>query len=289
MLQPFPAFGGLEVLVAALDHPEGVALDPSTGELVSAGEDGHVWRIDPEARSVRDVARVPGQVLGVAVDGRGRIVACCSADGSVRVIDTDRTVHELVRDVDGEPLDVPNYPSFGPDGSLYVSASGTWGANDGRIVRVDPDGGSETLTRRLDRFPNGSAVTPDGTALWVVESFSPTVNRVDLRPGGGVEVVARLDGTVPDGVVLTDDGGLLVTCYRPDRIYHVDASGRVAIVADDPQGTQLAAPTNACFFGPGLDRLAVANLGRWHLTLLRTGLRGVPLHRPERWAIDALL
>jgi sugar lactone lactonase YvrE len=146
MLQPFPAFGGLEVLVAGLDHPEGVALDPSTGELVSAGEDGHVWRIDPEARSVRDVARVPGQVLGVAVDGRGRIVACCSADGSVRVIDTDRTVYELVRDVDGEPLDVPNYPSFGPDGSLYVSASGTWGANDGRIVRVTP-----TAARRPSR------------------------------------------------------------------------------------------------------------------------------------------
>jgi hypothetical protein len=31
-----------------------------------------------------------------------------------------------------------------------------------------------------------------------------------------------------------------------------------------------------------------ANLGRWHLTLLDLGLRGAPLHRPSRWALDAL-
>ena len=34
--------------------------------------------------------------------------------------------------------------------------------------------------------------------------------------------------------------------------------------------------------------LVSANLGRWHLTLLSdTGLRGTPLHYPERWAVDA--
>jgi hypothetical protein len=31
-----------------------------------------------------------------------------------------------------------------------------------------------------------------------------------------------------------------------------------------------------------------ANLGRWHLTLMDLGLKGAPLHRPSRWALDAL-
>jgi hypothetical protein len=31
----------------------------------------------------------------------------------------------------------------------------------------------------------------------------------------------------------------------------------------------------------------VANLGRWHLTLLEVGLVGVAPHAPERWAVDA--
>jgi hypothetical protein len=31
-----------------------------------------------------------------------------------------------------------------------------------------------------------------------------------------------------------------------------------------------------------------ANLGRWHLTLMDLGLRGVAPHRPARWALDAV-
>jgi hypothetical protein len=49
----------------------------------------------------------------------------------------------------------------------------------------------------------------------------------------------------------------------------------------------LSAPTNVVFVGDKRDRLVSANLGRWHLTLLDVGLRGVPLHHPTRWAVDA--
>jgi gluconolactonase len=99
--------------------------------------------------------------------------------------------------------------------------------------------------------------------------------------------VTRLEGTVPDGLAFTDDGGVIVSCYRPDRIVHIARDGRVEVIAEDPQGTLLAAPTNVVFVGADRDRLVSANLGRWHLTLLDTGLRGAPLHYPERWAVDA--
>jgi hypothetical protein len=49
----------------------------------------------------------------------------------------------------------------------------------------------------------------------------------------------------------------------------------------------LGGPTNVAFAGPALDRLVCANLGRWHLALVDSGLRGVPLHYPTRWAADA--
>jgi gluconolactonase len=106
---------------------------------------------------------------------------------------------------------------------------------------------------------------------------------------GDAELVVRLDGTVPDGGALTEDGGLLISCYRPDRIYHLGADGSPAILAEDPQGTALAAPTNVCFAGRRLDRLIAANLGRWHLAVASTGLRRSPLHAPQQWALDALV
>jgi sugar lactone lactonase YvrE len=123
-----------------------------------------------------------------------------------------------------------------------------------------------------------------------VESFEPAVSRFDLRSADGrPELVVRLDGCVPDGLAFTADGGVLIACYRPDAIYHLDPSGALELVANDPQGTLLAGATNACFAGPRLDRVVSANLNRWHLTLLELGLRGAPLPRPERWALDAVL
>lgn len=189
----------------------------------------------------------------------------------------------------GEPLLFPNYPAFGPDGTVWFTDSGPWEEHRGRIVRIDPDGTAEIFSRDLNRFPNGCAVSPDGRWLWVAESLGATVVRFDLqaehpRP----EIVVRLHGHVPDGLAFTADGGLLISNYRPDRIYHLDAAGRLEVVAQDPHGTLLAAPTNVCFAGEALDRVVSANLGRWHLTLLDLGLTGAPLHRPERHALDSL-
>jgi sugar lactone lactonase YvrE len=270
----------IEILVDGLDHPEGVCWDPRAGVVWAGGEAGQVYRVELEERRAATIARAPGFVLGLAVDGRGRLVLCISDQGSLCVVD-DGAVRTVCNG-----LTFPNYPAFAPDGTLYVSDSGSWGANDGRVLRLSADGELEVFSEALTDFPNGCAVTADGRYLWIVESRRPTVNRFDLATGE-LEELTRLEGTVPDGLAFTADGGVLVACYRPDRIVHLDSSGRVEIVAEDPQGTLLGGPTNVAFAGPELDRLVCANLGRWHLSLVDSGLRGVPLHYPTRWAADA--
>jgi gluconolactonase len=278
-LAHLPAPGRARVLVDGLDHPEGVAYEPDSGVIWAGGEDGQLYRV--RDGGLEEVARAPGFVLGLAVDGRGRLAVCASSDGSLCAYDGDG-VHRLVPD-----LGFPNWPAFAPDGTLYVSDSGSWGANDGRLVRIAPEGTVDTFSRAVPHFTNGCAVTPDGRWLWVVESYVPIVSRLDLETAAREEI-CRVDGTVLDGIAFTAGGGALISCYRPDRIYHLDAGGRLEVVAQDPQGTLLAAPTNVCFVGPELDRAVCANLGRWHLTLMDLGLRGEPLHRPARWALDAL-
>lgn len=270
----------IETLVDGLDHPEGVCWDPGAEVLWAGGEAGQVYRVELEAREAEEVARAPGFVLGLAVDGRGRVLFCCSHEGSLCVLEDGavRSVRSGFR--------YPNYPAFAPDGTLYLSDSGVWGRDDGRVFRLSPDGELELFSAALTHFPNGCAVTSDGRYLWIVESRTPTVNRFDLETRE-LEEVTRLPGTVPDGVAFTADGGVLVACYRPDQIVHIDAAGNVEVVAEDPQGTLLAAPTNVAFAGAELDRLVCANLGRWHLALVDSGLRGAPLHYPETWAADA--
>jgi gluconolactonase len=69
---------------------------------------------------------------------------------------------------------------------------------------------------------------------------------------------------------------------------HVCASGEdltldgdIVLIAEDPEGTTLAAPTNVVFAGPSLDVLVCANYNRWHLAMLRPGLRGAGLLYPS--------
>ena len=298
-LAHLPGHGAARVLVDGLDHPEGVCWDPVAGCLYAGGEDGQIYRVelatsggDPLAGvGVEIVARAPGQVLGVTVDGAGRVLACASRDGSLCVWDPvagDTVARPVLRAVEGEPLAMPNFCAFGPDGSLYLSDSGRWGHDDGRLVALAPDGTARVLSRHVNHFTNGLAVSADGRRLFCVESFDPVLTVFDLEADEPrAEVVRRFEGTVLDGLAPTADGGLLVTCYRPDRIYHLDAGGTARVVAQDPQGTLLGAPTNVAFAGDALDVAIVANLGRWHLTALELGLRGAPLHRPERWAFSA--
>lgn len=275
------------VLVDGLDHPEGVCWDPDAGKLYAGGEAGQIYAgtLDGE---FGQIASVPGLVLGVAVDGTGRIVACASSDGSLCVVE-DGASRRLLTAVEGHPLVLPNYAAFAPDGTLFLSDSGTWKADDGRLVALLADGTAHTVTDRLSRFPNGLAVSSDGRTLYAVESLGPGVSVVDLTaPGSPPTDLVRLPGTVPDGLAVLADGSLLISCYRPDQILHLAVDGTLTVVAEDPEGTLLAAPTNICLAGPGLDVLVAANLNRWHLTMLRAGFVGAPPHRPPRWAVDVL-
>jgi sugar lactone lactonase YvrE len=271
----------IETRVDGLDHPEGVAYDPQAEALWAGGEDGQLYRVDLEGRTFEEVARATGLVLGLAVDGRGRVVLCCATDRCVCAWDSSE-----VRRVLSDGLSFPNYPAFAPDGTLYVSDSGAWGANRGRVWRIDVDGSAEVFSDAVPHFTNGCAVSADGRFLWTVESYVPNVSRFDLVTGSH-EHVTRIDGAVLDGLAFTAEGSLLLSCYRPDRIYHLGPNGSLDVVAEDPQGTMLAAPTNVCFVGPKLDRLVAANYNRRHLTILDLGLAGTPLHAPERWALDA--
>jgi gluconolactonase len=268
-----------------------VCWDPVAGCLYAGGEDGQIYRVALETGAVEIVARAPGQVLGVTVDGAGRVLACGGSRGSLCLWDPaagDAVARPVLRAVEGEPLAMPNFCAFAPDGTLFLSDSGRWSHGDGKLVAIAPDGEARVLSRDVAQFTNGLAVSPDGHRLWCVESYDPVLTVFDLSEDEPrAEVVHRFEGTVLDGLAPTADGGLLVTCYRPDRLYHLDAGGTARVVAQDPQGTLLGAPTNVAFAGAELEVAVVANLGRWHLTALELGVRGAPLHRPERWAFSA--
>jgi gluconolactonase len=266
-------------LAEGLDHPEGLAWDPRGGVVYAGGEAGQIYRVTLDG-DVTQVATTGGSLLGLTVDGLGRVY-CCDADrGEVVRVDPRSGSVEAYSQL---PMVCPNAACFDDAGNLYITQSGDTKADNGSIVRVAPGGGTSVWSSDLPRYPNGICLTSDGRALYVVESYLPGVSLLPIQTDGSAgrpTQICELPLSVPDGVTLDVDGTLYVSCYRPDRIYRMRAGEAPEVLADDWQGVVLNAPTNVAFVGDELDRMAVANVGEVTLVVGDVGARGLPLRYP---------
>jgi gluconolactonase len=178
----------------------------------------------------------------------------------------------------------PNYPAFDKDGNLYVTDSGEWKKDNGRIFKISPGGPTKIWSEALHTFPNGICLSSDGSYLYVAVSLNPPrIERIPIGPEGEArkpEIVVDMPNTVPDGLAFDSLGNLYISCYRPDSIFRLDPEGTLEVLAQDYEGTLMAAPTNIAFCGDNLDDLLSANLGRWHISRYNLKASGLPLNYP---------
>jgi sugar lactone lactonase YvrE len=183
---------------------------------------------------------VAGEILAIAVDGPdtgkpGVITHSTSfpfcfdwmADGTMLVTGRDglerlRSDGTLVRYAEMSHLSDYgwNEVAVHPSGVAYVNginfdmmgADGMnfeLGSERGLIAAVTHDGDRRIVADTV-AFPNGMAITPDGAALLVAESFASRVTAFDIEEDGSLvnrRVWAEIDGGA-DGVSLDAEGAL---------------------------------------------------------------------------------
>jgi sugar lactone lactonase YvrE len=259
-----------------LDHPEGVAVHPD-GSVWCGGERGQIYRVDPDAGSIEQVASTDGFCLGMAFDAAGDLFVCDLRHAAVMRVETATgRVERFATHAGGHEIRVPNYPAFDADGRLYVSDSHGDDPGPG-ILRFDPDGAGVVWYGEPLHFANGIALDPAGRHLYVAETWRNAVSRIAIGEDGEAgahEDVALLPGVLPDGLAVGGDGSVYVGCYEPSQVLRITGSGSVELVFADPTAHLLCHPTNLAFRG---DSMITSNLGRWHLTEIELGARGVAL------------
>lgn len=97
------------------------------------------------------------------------------------------------------------------------------------LILVHPEGLASVVARDLV-FPNGCALTPDGSTLLVAETFAQRVSAFTVAQDGtlhGRRVWAELGDASPDGITLDAGGCLWLAAPNRGEVLRVAAGGEV--------------------------------------------------------------
>jgi sugar lactone lactonase YvrE len=177
-----------------------------------------------------------GRML-VVTNGDGRRLQRVASDGSLETVAdltglVDKPWNEIV--VDGRGNVFLNSICF----DLMTNEDPA----PGIVAVVAPDGTVRQVADGLE-FPNGMAVTPDGSTLIVAESYAQRLTAFDIAADGGLSnrrVWADIDG-YPDGICLDAEGA--VWCAAMLRCLRVREGGEVL------QAVELDRSCFACMLG----------------------------------------
>jgi gluconolactonase len=269
------------VFAEGLDHPEGIACHPD-GTVWAGGEAGQIYRISKDGKQVDTIASTGGFILGIAFNADCSVLLICDS-GKKCLWKLNTKTFELAHFADGvagHKFNIPNYACFDQAGNVYVSESGGFRVTTGKILKFDAKGSGNVWAEGPFNFANGMALDAQQSHLYVVCSFLPGIERIEILADGTAgkrEVFALLPQTVPDGLAFDAAGNLLVTCYAPNKIFSITPEGKVAEIIDDWEAHTLSNPTNIAFGGENFDQLYAANIGRWHLSRIDLGVKGLKL------------
>lgn len=269
------------ILANGLDHPECVAVHPD-GSVWAGGEAGQVYRISSDGSSTELMANTGGFTMGIAFAPDASWLAICDLKQQCiwKFHLTTLMLEVFATEVNGVPINIPNYPVFDEAGNLYVSESGAFRTVTGRIYRFDKNGNGIVWHAGPFNFANGMALSADGAFLYVACTWLPGVERIAIHADGTAgsrEVFVTLPQTCPDGLAFDNHGNLYISCYAPNRIYKVTPGKTIHVLLDDWESHTLCNPTNIAFGGPQFTELFIAGLGRWHIGKIDIGIEGLRL------------
>lgn len=306
VLSTIPAYAGGTAPGLDAVIPAGATLEKVTGDMAfdTAGspcwfkgtlfftnnnfddlEKSRVMRKDGsgEARVIRTNN---GMTATLKPNKAGNLYACEMIGHRVVELDTEgKVLRTVVGEFNGKRIDGPNDMVIDAKGGFYFTDSQFIGKEEKKqdkpgVYYVRPDG---TILRVVDDvvFPNGIALSPDGTVLYLANTQGKYLLAYDVRPNGvlaNARNFAEIELTPAnmekgmsgaDGVAVDSKGNVYVATTQGLGIQVFDKKG------DHIGNIPCSTPTNNCAFGGNdLKTLYVsAKDGIYRIPLKNAGVR----------------
>ena len=259
-----------------LNRPECV-LTTANGRIYTANFDGGVSIIEPDGSQWSLLAKGLGLELkpnGICLmeDGSFLIAHLGAECGGVYRLAQDGNSTAFCTEVDGVPLPPTNFVHLDKKGRVWITVSTRKiprsdgyraDVQDGFIVLCH-NGESRIVADNLG-YTNECGVHPDGTSLYVNETFSRKLIKYEIAENGDLfdkRIVAEFSaGTFPDGLAFDSNGEVWVTSIVSNRVIHINKQGEINIVVEDCDENHLLQVENA---------FQIGNMGRPHLDTARS-------------------
>lgn len=177
---------------------------------------------------------------GLAFDAKGQLVLCEHGDRRISYLTPDGGKRTLTDQYEGKRFNSPNDLAIAKNGDVFFTDPPYGLPNDkfreldfNGVFRVGADGKAQLLVKDLER-PNGIALSPDESVLYVAQSHQPraVIMAYPLAKNGSVgegKVFFDTKGLtgpgLPDGLKVNDQGIVFTT--GPGGVLILSADGKL--------------------------------------------------------------
>jgi gluconolactonase len=315
------------VLADGLEYPEGPVYQSDGGVLLVEIHKGTLTRVNPDGTK-QIIAKLEGGPNGAAVGPDGAIYICNDGGlGWIQIPATPKTLPVLVptgqppnytggsiqrvsgstfttlyAQCQGSQLRSPDDLVFDASGNFWFTDWGKQRATDRDITAVyyaQSDGNKIVQAIPQRSAPNGIALSPDDSRLYVAETYARWILYWELASPGVIKPNPNtLDGSylltadIPgqgtlDSMAVDEEGNVYAATMLPQGpnpaipggITVVSPEGKILdFIELMVEGKPEPLPSNLCFGGPGRRTAFITLAGTGRLAACEMKIPGKPLH-----------
>jgi len=218
--------GPLKQIPGQFSFTEGAAVDKKGNIFFTDQPNNKIWeyRLDGQLQLFMDSA---GRSNGMYFDRKGRLISCADENDQLWAIDKNKTVHVLLKGLQGKKFNGPNDLWIDPHGGIYFTdpyyQRDYWtrtkpDLDAQSVYYLAPGASAAVLAADGLRQPNGIVGTPDGRYLYISDLGGGKTYKFEITAGGHLQNRQLFCNKGSDGMTL-DEKGNVYLCGNGVTVY----------------------------------------------------------------------